>query len=171
MANPNASRLKLSRRRAGSLISPTMCWTQMWKSAKEEPTETATTGRSARPGKAAATVMPAITPQTATMIGFLVPMRSTRRPEKTPSAMGSAAMRETSEPTTSGVAPSESASSENVRRVPLYAVCVRTVMKTSSASGIRALAFYAPLSKALRECGGSRHFSPRILHQTRITTG
>ena len=71
---------------------------------------TATTGSTAMPGTSAASVMPAMTTDTEATIGRRTPERSTSRPENTPSAIGSAAISETSTPTVSGVAPSESAS-------------------------------------------------------------
>src|SRR5207342_2570712 len=72
--------------------------------------------------------------------GSRTPMRSTRRPANTPSAMGSAAKSDMMTPTVSGEAPMPSAVREMVSRLPLNATCARTVVKTSSASGTGASA-------------------------------
>ena len=138
MAKPSASRLKLSRRSAGLLMSPTMCCTQMWKSANAR---THGDRDDRQHGDARERARRARCPRSTTRHRGDASAGARRRdrrarPENTPSAIGSAAISETSTPTVSGVAPRESASSENVRRVPLYAVCVRMVTRTTSASGI-----------------------------------
>src|SRR5688572_29125048 len=67
-----------------------------------------------------------------------MPTRSTMRPALTPRNIGSAEKSDISTPTVSGEAPSLSAKSEMLSRLPLNAACAKTVATTSGASGTSA---------------------------------